>query len=452
MMKFIFLLFTLGVALMLMEGGWWFIMLIMGMILIMFLFNSPLSEIYIYYFLEWGVDFLGFSLIMLSFWISLLMVSSSWMINKNNYYKEYFLFLIILLLIVLMLCFLSLNMMYFYFFFEVSLIPTLLIIMGWGYQLERLQAGVYFMLYTLTASLPLLLNLVHIFNKMGGLSMYMSLSGFSIMYLTNVIGFVVMLTLLMTFMAKLPIFFLHLWLPKAHVEAPVGGSMILAGVLLKLGGFGLCRFMALSGSILLKFSGYMIGLGIMSMVYVGFMCWRLNDMKALVAYSSVSHMGLVFSGLVTLFSWGFSGGLIMMVSHGLSSSGLFCAVNMYYERVGSRSMYMNKGFMLMFPLFSLMFFMLCVANISAPPTINLMGEIFLMLSVMAFSKIMIILFPLGSFLGAVFTLFLYSYSQHGKSYFMGKSYLGVTMNELHSLILHLVPLNILIVKSEVFFI
>jgi len=261
----------------------------------------------------------------------------------------------------------------------------------------------------------------------------------------------VLLTVIIAFLVKLPIFFVHLWLPKAHVEAPVAGSIILAGVLLKLGGFGVCRVIPLVYRGVLNYRGYLVGVGLIRIIYVGFICCRLNDLRALVAYSSVAHIGLVLAGLLTIYIWGFNGGLIIIVSHGLSSSGLFCVVNIFYERSGRRSIFLNKGILLLFPAFSLIVFILCVANISAPPTLNLIGEIFLILSLLSFSKIIIVVFPLGSFLGAVFTLFIYSYTQHGKRVVVSYNYLGVRVNELHCLFLHIFPLNVLVIKSEVFF-
>ena len=181
------------------------------------------------------------------------------------------------------------------------------------------------------------------------------------------------------------------------------------------------------------------------------MCCRLNDIKALVAYSSVAHIGLVLGGLLRGYLWGLRGGFIIIVSHGISSSGLFCIVNIYYERLGRRSLFLNKGLLIFLPIFSLIMFILCGANISAPPTVNLISEIYLMLRVLSFDYIIILVFPLGSFLGAVFTFYLFSYSQHGKIVRRGKNFVAQKFSELHSLVLHIIPLNILVLKPEVFF-
>lgn len=452
MIKFIFLLIGILFIKKLREE-WWLVVIILCRGMVMMLGEAPIVEEFYKYYEEWGYDFIGFRLIYLSYWVRILIIMASWIIKKTLYFQYYFIYLVVFLLIVLEICFISINLLSFYVFFEISLIPTLLVIIGWGFQLERLQAGVYFIFYTLTASLPLLLNLIKFYGYNGFIRSERMLlrAEKELGRLEGILSFLGLIIIIMAFMVKLPIFFVHLWLPKAHVEAPVAGSIILAGVLLKLGGFGLCRIMPLVSILIIKFNNWIIGLGLIRIIYVGIMCCRLNDLKALVAYSSVAHMGLVFSGVVTLYRWGVRGGLIIIISHGLSSSGLFCLVNIYYERLRRRRIYLNKGLLLLFPRIRLMIFILCAANISAPPTINLIREIVLIIRVIRFRKIIIILFPLGSFLGAVFTLFLFSYSQHGKNYNLRRRFMGGKMIEYHSLMLHILSLNFIVIKVEIFF-
>nr|QWC54920.1 NADH dehydrogenase subunit 4 [Megalothorax incertus] len=387
-------------------------------------------------------DLWGFGLVILSLVLGILMVMSSLSLARMS--GSEFSLLVMGLLLVLFLSFSEMSLMGFYFYFEASLVPTLLIILGFGYQPERLQAGLYFMFYTIFASLPLLFLILAIYSGSGGLLMVPWVEEFASyeMYLGGMV-------VVSAFLVKMPMFLVHLWLPKAHVEAPVAGSMVLAGVLLKLGGYGLGRVGVVLSGVLTSVGVYLVGLSLVGMLIVGFICCQMNDLKALVAYSSVAHMGLVLGGLMSGFKWGMLGSLGMMLSHGLSSSGLFYMANVYYERSASRSMFINKGLLVYLPGAGLFLFLLCAANISAPVSLNLLSEIFLMGSVLKYDWGMLLIFPVGSFMGAVFTIYLFSRTQHGKYMNSGQSFWGIRNLESVVMLMHLIPLNLLFLKPEV---
>nr|APX40000.1 NADH dehydrogenase subunit 4 [Cryptocephalus obliteratifer] len=389
-----------------------------------------------------GCDLLSFLMIILSFWVCVLMILASTKLLKFNFYPNMFSFVVLILLMSLMVTFFSMNMFMFYLFFEISLIPTLLLIVGWGYQPERLEAGLYLLFYTLVFSLPMMMVIFYCYNNIGTLNYY------KLNLQLNQYFFICMN---MVFFVKIPMFFLHLWLPKAHVEAPVSGSMILAGVMLKLGGFGLMRFLKffLLGSF--SFSIILIAVSLFGGVMVSLICLRQSDIKSLIAYSSVAHMGMVLSGLMTLSIWGFHGALILMLGHGLCSSGLFCLANLSYERSNTRSIYLNKGLINLIPSFSLWWFLFLACNMAAPPSLNLLGEICLINSIICYSSVTMILLMILSFMGASYSLYLYSYSQHGFIGSGGYSFSSGYLREYLLLFLHWVPLNFLILKADFLF-
>nr|QNJ33258.1 NADH dehydrogenase subunit 4 [Elaptus prionoides] len=409
-----------------------------------FFFMISFSFNYLFMHLSYflGCDLLSFSLILLSFWICSLMILASEKIFKLNNYSNLFLFTMVVLMVSLYLTFSSLDLFIFYLFFEISLIPTLILIIGWGYQPERIEAGVYLLFYTLMVSLPMMISIFYYYEQFDSLDFF---------FMNKSVGNIYMYICMNgVFFVKIPMFFIHLWLPQAHVEAPVAGSMILAGIMLKLGGYGLLRVMKIFIEIGVKVNIIFLVISLVGGFFVSLICIRQSDIKSLIAYSSVAHMGLVLGGIMTLNSWGFWGALGMMVAHGLCSSGLFCLANISYERVGSRSLYLNKGLLNLMPNLSFWWFLLCSSNMAAPPSLNLLGEIVLINSLVSFSWMTMIFLSLISFFSAVYSLFLYSFSQHGGFYSgLYSMYQGVTREYL-LLFLHWVPLNLLILKGEYF--
>nr|YP_009564662.1 NADH dehydrogenase subunit 4 [Macrohaltica subplicata]QAY82011.1 NADH dehydrogenase subunit 4 [Macrohaltica subplicata] len=439
MMKFLISLIMLIPLIYYIE--YWFFQWLFLIFSFIFMFMYFNSLIYCQISMNFGLDLMSFSLVLLSFWICSLMIMASASMLKDTYQK-FFLLMMVILMISLFLTFVSLNLFIFYLFFEVSLIPTLILIIGWGYQPERLEAGIYLLFYTLLMSLPMLVMLFFIYYNQN------SLNFLSLKLLTLNFGFM-FICLNMVFLVKIPMFFFHLWLPKAHVEAPVSGSMILAGIMLKLGGYGFLRTIYMFKSHLLTLNTWFISLSLVGGSMVSLICIRQSDMKSLIAYSSVSHMSLVLSGLLTLNYLGIWGALLMMLAHGLCSSGLFCLVNLMYERTHSRSIYLNKGLLNLIPSFSLWWFLMLSSNMASPPSLNLVSEIILINSLVGFSFLNMFTLSLMSFFGAAYSLFLYSYTQHG-SYYSGLfTYLNCSMREFLLLFMHWFPLNMLFLKLEI---
>uniref|UniRef100_A0A6H0N509 NADH-ubiquinone oxidoreductase chain 4 n=1 Tax=Sceleocantha sp. 4 MJ-2019 TaxID=2607376 RepID=A0A6H0N509_9CUCU len=416
----------------------WLFFMLTFLFMINFVFNFEFM--YVSYFL--GCDVLSFCLILLSFWICSLMLMASGGLFVKKTYSNLFLFTMISLMISLYLTFSSLNFFLFYLFFEVSLIPTLILIMGWGYQPERIEAGIYLLFYTLLVSLPMMVSIFYYYEVFYTLNIFLMGNEVNSIYMYMCMN--------MVFFVKIPMFFVHLWLPKAHVEAPVAGSMILAGIMLKLGGYGFLRVLKLFLKIGLSINIIFLVISLVGGFLVSLICIRQSDIKSLIAYSSVAHMGLVLGGLMTMNSWGFWGSFTMMLAHGLCSSGLFCLANISYERLGSRSLYLNKGLLNILPSLSLWWFLLCSSNMAAPPSLNLLGEVILMNSLIGYSWLSMIFLSLVSFFSAVYTLFLYSYSQHGKFYSGVYSIYQVIYREYLLLFLHWFPLNLLVLKGEYF--
>nr|UBU96224.1 NADH dehydrogenase subunit 4 [Epicauta hirticornis] len=438
MMKFLLVLVMLAPLGFL--NYFWLMQFAMVFVSFIFMLGFSLNYMYMYISYCFGVDLVSYLMILLSLWVCSLMVMASGKIYFTQFWSQMFIITLIILIVSLLLAFGSMNLFVFYIFFEVSLIPTLMLILGWGYQPERLQAGIYLLFYTMLASLPMMVTIFFYYMKYGTLEFF-SLDG----ELNEVLLYMCMN---LVFYVKIPLFFVHLWLPKAHVEAPVSGSMILAGIMLKLGGYGLMRMMVVFPMVGLKINWIFIGLSMIGGLIVSLICLRQSDIKSLIAYSSVAHMGLTVSGILTMSYWGMSGALMMMLAHGLCSSGLFCLANLNYERLSTRSLYLNKGLINILPGVSLWWFLFVSSNMAAPPSLNLMGEIMLINSVLSYETLNMIVLMILSFMGAAYSLYLYAFSQHGKVYAGLMAFSSGGFREYLLLLLHWFPLNVLILKGE----
>nr|APF47542.1 NADH dehydrogenase subunit 4 [Fornicia albalata] len=420
--------------------------LIIMMVMFLWMLNMNLNFIYVEnIYLNYGYDFVSFMLILLVFWILNLCFMANLNFLSMNF-SNYFKILINSLLQMLFLCFLSLDFMSFYIFFEFSIIPMLLLIMGWGLQVDRIQAGMYLLFYTLFGSLPLLMMLILLYENFNSLIyVYMNLNNMILK------SFIVYMFMILAFLIKMPMYYLHLWLPKAHVEAPVSGSMILAGIMLKLGGYGLMRMMMFMKYLFLNYNYLIMNLSLIGGIYSSFMCLNMNDYKIIVAYSSVVHMSTLMSSLLSYLLWGYIGGFIMMIAHGLCSSSMFYLVNLNYERTYSRSTILNKGLLNIMPSISLLWFMICIINMSAPPSMNLISEIMIFISLNSWLNLFMFYLFLMTFFSSCYTIFIYSFSQHGKLSLNLFNFSMINCREYFIVIMHLFPLNLIFLNMNLMF-
>nr|QAU54253.1 NADH dehydrogenase subunit 4 [Botia dario]QXU75646.1 NADH dehydrogenase subunit 4 [Botia dario] len=396
-----------------------------------------------------ATDPLSTPLLVLTCWLLPLMILASQNhinpepINRQRLYIT----LLTSLQTFLIMAFSATEIIMFYIMFEATLIPTLILITRWGNQTERLNAGTYFLFYTLAGSLPLLVALLLLQNSTGTLSMLV-LQYSHPLVLTSWGHKIWWAGCLIAFLVKMPLYGMHLWLPKAHVEAPVAGSMVLAAVLLKLGGYGMMRMMVMLDPLSKELAYPFIILALWGIIMTGSICLRQTDLKSLIAYSSVSHMGLVAGGILIQTPWGFTGAIILMIAHGLVSSALFCLANTAYERTHSRTMVLARGLQMIFPLTAVWWFIANLANLALPPLPNLMGEIMIITTLFNWSPWTIILTGTGTLITAAYSLYMFLMSQRGPTPNHMKSLPPFHTREHLLMVLHLLPVVLLITKPE----
>lgn len=355
-----------------------------------------------------SLDSLRVLLIALTLWITNLMLIIRIKIKYSTTNPTIFTKTTLILTIILVLRFSVNTLLSFYILFEASLLPTLIIILIWGYQPERLEAGIYLILYTVAASLPLLARLISL----------QSISHSTIYFtrpFNNTMNIFIRVALLIAFLVKIPIYLAHLWLPKAHVEAPVAGSIILARILLKLGGYGLLRVLTLFPQCANSINHLIIPISVTGAILTSILCIRQIDIKSIIAYSSVRHMAFVIRGIFSINKWGWEGALIIIIAHGLIRSGLFAAANMYYENTFTRRLIFNTGITIIAPTIALWWFLIIAGNIAAPPFINLIREIALISRAIAFSIYLAPFLITCSFFTVCYSIILYTNLHHGST-------------------------------------
>jgi NADH-quinone oxidoreductase subunit M len=371
---------------------------------------SWISQLHADYYL--GVDGISLPLIVLTAFMTVPVIIAGWSVVEKRPAQYYAAFLILEGLMIGV--FSALDALLFYFFWEAMLIPMFLIIGIWGGP-RRVYATLKFFLYTFLGSVLMLVALIYLYLKAGDYT----IAGFQSLPLTLVEQRWIFLAFLVAFAVKVPMWPVHTWLPDAHVEAPTGGSVILAAIMLKMGGYGLLRFsLPITPDASRELDWLVIGLSLIAVVYIGFVALMQSDMKKLIAYSSVAHMGFVTLGAFLAFDIqgstgalrgainGLDGAMVQMISHGLIAGALFLCIGVMYDRLHSREISAYGGVINVMPKFGAFMVLFALANSGLPGTSGFVGEFLVILAAFKANVWFAVLAATTLILGAAYTLWL----------------------------------------------
>jgi NADH-ubiquinone oxidoreductase chain 4 len=373
-----------------------------------------------------GIDGISIYFVLLTTIIMPIALLSNWNSITENY-KSY-LIIMLLLETLLLAVFLVLDMMFFYIFFE-SILPPLFVLIGLFGSKNKVRASFYIFLYTLWGSLFLLLSILTM-SSIIGTTDFDALFKSNFDYTTQIYIFI---GIMIAFAVKTPTIFLNNWLLKAHVESPLGGSIVLAAIVLKLSLYGIFRLiLPILPKASLNFSYIIFMIGVITIIYASISTLRTVDVKELIAYSSVSHAAVYLIGVFSNVIQGIEGGILLGLAHGFVSSGLFiCAGGVLYDRSGTRLIYYYRGITQLLPLFSILFFILCLANCGAPLTLNFIGEFMSLYGVFERLPLLGLLASSSIVFSAAYTIYMFNRISFGGSFskFFGENLSDLTKRE-----------------------
>jgi len=348
-----------------------------------------------------GVDGISLFFIMLTTLLIPLCLLTSW--NSVVEYLKEFLISFLLLNFFLISTFCILDLLFFYVFFESILVPMFLIVGVWGSRERKVLAAYYFFIYTLLGSVLMLLSILYVYYQVGSTN-YEILLTFNF---SNLEQKCIWFAWFFAFASKVPMVPLHLWLPEAHVEAPTSGSVILAGVLLKLGSYGFLRFtLPLLPAASFFFTPLIYTIAIISVIFTSFTAIRQTDFKRIIAYTSIAHMNLVIIGIFSFNIIGLEGSILQSLSHGFVASALFLIIGVVYDRHRTRIIQYYGGIASVMPIYCTVFLFFTMANISFPGTSSFIGEFLILVGSFKVNKIITFIGSTGIVIGGLYSLWL----------------------------------------------